>query len=75
LESNRPATPEDLPRAEAAGDDNDDKAGPARKAEAEKPAEQPGRPQENLFNLDERPQSAPWRSFTARARLEARERR
>ena len=66
------AAPEDLPRAEAAGDD---KAGPPRRPEAEKPAEQPGRPQENLFNLDERPQSAPWRSFTGRARLEARERR
>jgi hypothetical protein len=70
-----PASPPADPREATGNDAADDKSEPAAKPAAEKPAEQPDAAPERLFNLDERPQAAPWRSFTAKARLEARERR
>lgn len=63
-----PATPEEMPQERSA---EDSEAEPPSRTPA---AEKPSGPQERLFNLDDRPQAAPWRSFTAGARQEARQR-
>lgn len=71
----KPGSSPDEPGESRRGDGADGPAEPSGKSATEKPADRPGVAPESLFNLDERPQAAPWRSFTAEARLEARERR
>lgn len=73
----KPGSPpsRDEPQESRRDDGADAGALPPEQSASEKPADRPGVAPESLFNLDERPQAAPWRSFTAKARLDARERR